>query len=398
MTDNKAKRYVFTFNCKDEPSSGVTWQQKQDNFISGVFGTAADGPQYTCWDQIEFCICQREKGAQGTVHFQGFLILKERKRLSWLTTNFFRGAHYEVARGTPEQNIEYCSKSDTFFDFNDEEARIYGQEHARWRRGNLPERAEGMKRNVQMQLAADTIRDVQENGFIQPKKVQAEILMCPGFIQAFNTLTQDILGPHRPDLRIVTMVGPPATGKSFAIQSLLPKHGRCIYGNNGCWFQNPTEEVMIFEEFNGQIPLQRMLQLLDPYPLALEIKGRMAPAMYKLVVITSNTSPNSWYPIKEEDKQQGGDAYQRKVDSIHALWDRIGYNGGGYIPVRTTGTYLQAPSLALATGMSAMDYINACRDYFMRELSAITGAPEPITDDSDDSQSIADYLDSLSSN
>ena len=45
------------------------------------------------------------------------------------------------------------------------------------------------------------------------------------------------------------------------------------YGNNGVWFQNPLSDVMVFEEFCGQIMLQRMLQFLDPYPLALEVKG-----------------------------------------------------------------------------------------------------------------------------
>ena len=36
---------------------------------------------------------------------------------------------------------------------------------------------------------------------------------------------------------------------------------------------------MVFEEFAGQIPLQKMLKLLDPYPMALEVKGGMRPAM-----------------------------------------------------------------------------------------------------------------------
>ena len=58
---------------------------------------------------------------------------------------------------------------------------------------------------------------------------------------------------------------------------------------------------MVFEEFAGQIPLQKMLKLLDPYPMALEVKGGMRPAMYTLAIITSNTRPDGWYRNEEQD-------------------------------------------------------------------------------------------------
>ena len=145
-----------------------------------------------------------------------------------------------------------------------------------------------------------------------------------------------------------------------------------IYGNNGNWAQNPTADVMVFEEFNGQIPLQRMLQMLDPYPLALEVKGRMAPAMYTVVIITSNTTPDMWYPIKASDEQEPA-VLQRKMDSIHALWDRLGYKHGGYTPVRKTGIYVQG------TGNIEED-----RNLFMRELGKALDIPEPIEDDEEE--------------
>lgn len=153
-----------------------------------------------------------------------------------------------------------------------------------------------------------------------------------------------------------------------------PKHGRIIYGNNGCWAQNPTSDVMVFEEFNGQIPLQRMLQMLDPYPLALEVKGRMAPAMYETVIITSNTTPDMWYPIKAIEENEPA-VLQRKMDSIHALWDRLGFKHGGYTPVRKTGIYVQG------TGNIEED-----RNLFMRSLCNALDIAEPIEDDEEHPQ------------
>lgn len=113
-------------------------------------------------------------------------------------------------------------------------------------------------------------------------------------------------------------------------------------GNSGTWFQNPISKVMVFEEFCGQIQLQRMLQFLDPYPLALEVKGGMRPAMYNLVIITSNTTPDKWY--KGDEAGVPG----KRTDALLALYDRLGYNGGGYIPVRKCGHYLEVPDGSIA--------------------------------------------------
>ena len=63
---------------------------------------------------------------------------------------------------------------------------------------------------------------------------------------------------------------------------------------------------MVFEEFAGQIQLQKMLKLLDPYPLALEVKGGMRPAMYTLAIITSNTRPDGWYKDEEQAREEDG--------------------------------------------------------------------------------------------
>ena len=100
---------------------------------------------------------------------------------------------------------------------------------------------------------------------------------------------------------------------------------------------------MVFEEFAGQIQLQKMLKFLDPYPMALEVKGGMRPAMYETVIITSNTRPDGWY----KDEEAGG----KRTDALLALWDRLGFKNGNNTICRTCGTYLnlhctaQSPSL-----------------------------------------------------
>lgn len=312
---------------------------------------------------IQYFILQEERGEEGTTHWQGFLILKERQRLAWMKRRINARAHWEVARGTNEQARDYCRKEDTYTGGLRKEF------------GQLPERAKAGKASERLEAAAAELDEIKE-GYKRPRDVSSMTLLQCGFIPAYKELTADILGPYRPELKIITMVGPPACGKSYCIQKNFPGHGRCICGNNGVWFQNPLADVMVFEEFCGQIQLQRMLQYLDPYPLALEVKGGMRPAMYSLVIITSNTPPSGWY--KGDEVGQPG----KRTDALLALWDRIGYTNGGYVPARQCGHYLEAPQ-----GMTVIEL----RDWFDRAVQTIVQGHEPISDDEQEERRAIGY-------
>lgn len=336
---NGAKRWCFTIN-NPTAEDCFFWVDGDMEHVSDLMVN------------MEYFVIQEERGENGTLHWQGFLILKKKHELSWMKRRVNGRAHWEVAKGTPKQASDYCKKDDTYTG------------GLRWEMGSLPAPPEVKKRDERLQEAAMEL-DVLKEGFKRPSEIPSMTLLQCGFIPAMKELTADVLGPWRPELQIITMVGPPGTGKSYAIQKWFPGHGRCICGNNGVWFQQPLADVMVFEEFCGQIQLQRMLQYLDPYPLALEIKGAMRPAMYTKVIITSNTRPDGWY--KGDEAGSAG----KRTDAILALWDRIGFSCGAYVPVRTCGHYLEAP-----VGMAVTD----CRNWFDSQIASILGTPEPVTD------------------
>lgn len=339
---NGAKRWTFTIN---NPTDA-------DKFW------CVDGDEEHPNDllvNIQYFVLQEEEGEKThTRHWQGFIILKDRHDLKWLQRRINKRAHWEVARGTNQEASEYCKK---------EETRVPGGYAKEW--GKLPDREAVKKRDERLQEAAEEL-DIIKEGYKRPADIPSMTLMQCGFLPAYKELTADILGPYRPKLEIIVLVGPPGTGKSYAINRLFPEHGRCIMGNNGVWYQNPLSKVMVWEEFVGQIQLQRMLQFLDPYPLALEVKGGMRPAMYEIAIITSNTAPDAWY--KGDEAGVPG----KRTDAIKALWDRLGYSCGSYVPVRKCGHYFECP-----TGLS----VQASRDWFMQQLSKFV--VEPISDSDD---------------
>lgn len=91
---SRAKKWCFTLNnpTSDESSLlGNFWVNHHATYL--VYG--------------------KETGESGTPHYQGFVIFHERKRLPALRAILPR-AHWEVARGTPQQAADYCKKEGDF--------------------------------------------------------------------------------------------------------------------------------------------------------------------------------------------------------------------------------------------------------------------------------------------
>lgn len=334
MSRSRVQSKRWTFTCFD--LSEEFWKIDDQRLVTW------------CEQDVEYMVFQEEECPDThRHHWQGFVIFKKRKDLSWLQRRFPRGTHFETAKGTNEQNVAYCTK---------EESRVLGGLSVTI--GNLP-LATDRKKGELRRAAVETL-EAMKDSYMSLRDVPSDILMCPGFLQAAKVISQDRSGPIRPDLKIITMIGPPASGKSWSLWSHYPDAGRCVVGNCGIWFANPSATVMAFEEFNGQIPLQTMLTLLDIYPLTVEVKGGMRPVMWQTVVITSNVPPHLWYKNEEE-------APGKRSKALEALYDRIGYIWDGYIPVRTCGHYLEP---------CPMFSIDEMRNYFMRELNIIEGIEE----------------------
>ena len=268
---------------------------------------------------------------QGTPHFQGFLILKNPQRISTIMKWLGGRAHpTRIQEGDPSARCaNYCRKEGFYMQF-----------------GELGGGANPQLKPAELRQLAIEWLDNEDNKYVRMKDIPAHFLMTPGFLTAWEAKRKTLLGPDR-EVRVITVIGPTACGKSYAAHNLFPDHAKWIPGNGGAWFSNGDAPVLLFEEFNGQIDLQKMLTLLDHYPLQLEYKGSMSPALFTTVVITSNVSPDHWYgnwlrqaKAQEEARMRGIDpeeAERKWNEAKKALFDRIGFRSNR----RGSGFYME---------------------------------------------------------
>lgn len=69
---------------------------------------------------VRYMLLGFERGKQtGTPHIQGYLYLDNQIEKNVLKKKYMPRAHVEIAKGTPQQNYDYCSKELEYFEFGE---------------------------------------------------------------------------------------------------------------------------------------------------------------------------------------------------------------------------------------------------------------------------------------
>lgn len=260
-----AKNWCFTWNSPTEGKSAKELVQEiAQNFDTQyVIGGLETAP------------------STGQKHLQGFLILKTKKRLTALKKiDPLKGAHWEVARGSPSENKTYCSKEGRFHE-----------------EGEMPETAERGRADIK------EIRKMVNEG-----KNMAEILQVATSYQSAK-MAQLMIEHRAPPKRanaptVVWCHGETGSGKSRWAHSLHPD---AYLAPGTKWFQGYVgQKVAIFDDFRASdMPFNMLLKVLDRYPLQLETKGGFTHWYPEKIIITTPLSPEYTYgAIPQEDMRQ----------------------------------------------------------------------------------------------
>jgi len=234
------------------------------------------------WQGIQYGVWQKERGAEGTEHLQGYVVVPQCTIAAMKKRN--PRAHWEVRRGSHVQAKEYCTKEDT---------RIAGP----WVTGKENEPVQGKRTDLMaLKEAVDAgvkTVDLWEQHFTTMVKFERGI-----------TKYQTLKGMRQRRWRTFTTVywGPPGTGKTTraktnALQTSPDPYWMKKPGNNQSVFFDgyDGQEDVVIDEFYGWLPFDLLCRMCDENPLLVDTKGGAIHFAPKRIWITSNSNPEQWY-------------------------------------------------------------------------------------------------------
>ena len=250
-------------------------------------------------EHFKYAIFQREEGEKThTPHIQLFIIFSCSKRFNTIK-NYFPTAHIEGAKGTNVQCRDYCSKSDTRIE-GPVELGAFAEERSRT---DLTNFSELVKLGV----------DYSELENLYPK-------LYYDYINKIDKVKEnhrlETFGRKIRDIEVTYIYGKPGIGKTSYIFNKYPINSFFSvpfykYGNFDSY---DGQDIIVFDEFTGQIDITLMNKLIDRYPMILPSRYSNKICCYTRVYIISNLPISSLYP----DERENGlyEAFYRRIHNI----------------------------------------------------------------------------------
>lgn len=222
-----------------------------------------------------YLVYQEEVGESGTLHLQGYVEMPTPVRFSHFVG--LEGAHFERAKGHPEDCHKYCTKMETRVGG----PYIFGKiSKGRGARTDLVSLRNAIKEGKSK-------LEILDNDAL----VGTALKYVRGMEVCFDTYTKAL---PREDKRVVFHYGPPGTGKTFCCHS-----ADAYYfdgGANGFWNGYTGQTCCIFDEFSGSTlrPLE-LQRVCDVYPYMINVKGGCVPCKVCFLLFILLASARAYY-------------------------------------------------------------------------------------------------------
>ena len=222
---------------------------------------------------------QLEEGAGGYSHWQILCILPKPQRLAYLKKLFGQECHAEPTRSAASE--AYVWKQET---------SVSGTQFV------LGEKA--IKRNSSKDW--EKIKQDAKAGKLDD--IPADI-----YVRNYRTLKaieKDNLKASAMERKINVYWGKTGAGKSHAAWEEAGLDAYPKDPNTKYWDGYQGQENVVIDEFRGKIDISHMLRWCDKYPVVVENKFGACVFKAKEIWITSNISPEQWYPDLDEETKQ----------------------------------------------------------------------------------------------
>lgn len=253
-----------------------------------IYNEYSDIIRYICYGRET---CPKTK----KVHIQGWIQFINKKRLNRVKSIFGSNKiHLESCRGSESQNDKYCAKENNFVKLG--VYKIQGQ------RTDL----EDVKKTLDKGGSLWKISQDHFSNYIR---------YTSGFKDYKKMVDQRRTRKFR-KVAVEYVHGATGTGKTrTASEENLDAFK--ITGSSLQWFDGYNmEKTLIIDEYNNDVGITTLLNLLDGYQLRLPVKGSFTYANWNKVVITSNNPPSDLHTNAREAHRE---ALFRRITTIRHL-------------------------------------------------------------------------------
>lgn len=260
-----------------------------------------------------YCMAD-EIATTGTYHTHVFFYAPSPSRFSTVKKRF-PIAHIEKAYGSVQENRSYLRKDGRWADTDKAETSVPGT-FEEWGEAP-PERAE---KHPEMFRLVQNIRDgLTTTEIIDDNPAMAFRVRDIDLLR--QTLTAEKYAVENRPLQVSYLYGASGAGKTRSIYSTHDP--RSIYrvtnyrATRGISFDGyHGQDVLVFEEFSSQIPIEDILNYLDIYPLSLPARYNDKTACYTKVYITSNSPLENQYWVEQQARPETWRAFLRRIHTV----------------------------------------------------------------------------------
>lgn len=298
MADDQHRKYLLTI--QNPMDTGYT-----HDVIIDILSTL----------KIDYCCLSDEIATTGTPHTHVFIYRKTAIRAKTIRCKF-PGVHYDYCYGTCSENRDYVRKEGKWTDTDKAETRVDG---SFYEFGEMPD-----EKSEDNPDKADIIALVESGA------TTAEIIKSnPKFVfktNDINILRETLLSEkylkEQRNVEVVYLYGTTGSGKTRSIFEENEAADICRvtnYGNGmgGIKFDAyHGQSVLVFEEFNSQIPIYDMLNYIDRYPVNLPARYSDRVACYTKVYLTSNLPLDRQYVNIQHEKPEVWKAFLRRINRV----------------------------------------------------------------------------------
>lgn len=245
-------------------------------------------------EESKYLIYGKETGEEGTFHLQGYVYFDNQRHFG-VVKGFIPRAHMEAAKGSPQQNYEYCKKQGDFVEF--------GERPKHGKRNDIEEAKEIARTTSRMKdvVAASTS--------YQAIRVASEYLK-------YHETPRDF----KPEVR--WYFGATGEGKTKLAREWLKEDGEDVYTclDEGKWWEGyDGHKSVLIDDFRKDFAkFHVMLRLLDRYEHRVEVKGGSRQLVARKIAITCPFHPRMVYETREDIQQ-----LLRRIDKIYRVFGDV---------------------------------------------------------------------------